>query len=114
MALVFPPSVRTPLKPSVTSSRNCHTGFRSEGEVGPLCAGDHNLCLRLCGCGRHRSCHLSRGEHLACLVQHCPVPLQARDRRCLVQSFVGLGIFWAILLAITGSYVYSYLSKEEG
>ena len=30
-----------------------------------------------------------------------------------MQSFVGLGIFWAILLAITGTYVYNYLKDEE-
>lgn len=35
---------------------------------------------------------------------------------CIVlhlQSFVGLGIFWAILLAITGTYVFNYLKEEE-
>jgi hypothetical protein len=31
----------------------------------------------------------------------------------VLQSVVGLGIFWAILLSITVSYVYSYLSKEQ-
>ncbi|BDA44892.1 hypothetical protein COCOBI_06-3700 [Coccomyxa sp. Obi] len=29
-----------------------------------------------------------------------------------LESFVGLGIFWAVLLAITGSYVFNYLKDE--
>ena len=40
--------------------------------------------------------------------------MQFDDGVCgAAQSFVGLGIFWAILLAITVSYVYSYLSQEQ-
>ena len=30
-----------------------------------------------------------------------------------MQSFVGLGIFWVVLLAITGAYVLNYIKEEE-
>ena len=35
------------------------------------------------------------------------------DWLCLMQSFVGLGIFWVILLGITGAYVLNYIKEEE-
>jgi hypothetical protein len=31
----------------------------------------------------------------------------------VLQSYVGLGIFWAALLSITGAYVFNYLKDEE-
>ena len=35
------------------------------------------------------------------------------ERACPLQSFVGLGIFWVVLLAITGAYVLNYIKEEE-
>jgi len=31
----------------------------------------------------------------------------------MMQSFAGLGIFWVILLGITGAYVLNYIKEEE-
>ena len=30
-----------------------------------------------------------------------------------LQSYVGLGIFWVVLLGITGAYVLNYIKEEE-